>query len=99
MLLEDLLNKKKLYEGIKEILEKVINSFSSIAFSDNLLSAKSTLDSYFDIDEEIYSNKITSVNDGISSNINKLKSIVANVDLELEKINKEVIDMQISGTM
>ncbi len=100
MQLEDLLNKKKLYEGIKEILEKVINSFSSINFNDDLLSARKALSSYFNIDDEdLYSNKIASVNENIDINIDKLKEVVTNIDAELEKINNDLIGAELSGSM
>ena len=100
MQLEELLNKKKLYEGIKEILEKVINSFSSINFNDDLLSARKTLSSYFNInDEDLYSNRIASVNDNININVDKLKEVVVNIDAELEKINNDIMGAELSGSM
>ena len=98
MQLEDLLNKKKLYEGMKEILEKVISSFSSITFNDDLLSAKTALASYFNINEEdLYGNKLASATDNININVSRLKEVIVMIDSELESINDKIIGIQISG--
>lgn len=94
MQLEDLLNKKKLYEGMKEILERVISSFSSINFNDDLLSAKNGLDSYFDINEDhVYASKLASEIDNINNNIIKLKEVLNTVNVELEEINNQIMSM------
>ena len=100
MSLEELTKKKQLYENVKEILERVIDSFSSINFNDDILCAKRALSSYFYInDEDLYTSKITGIGESINTNVDKLKELCTSIDLELEKVKNEILSAELTGGM
>ena len=100
MNLEELTKQKQLYESTKEILEKVINSFSSINFNDDMLSIKKALTSYFCInDEDLYTSKVSNASETINVNVDKLKELLVTVDTELEIIKKKILDAELANSL
>lgn len=94
---EDLQNQKNLYERLKEVLENVLNAFSSTNFNDDILYAKRALSSYLLInDEDVCSSKLSFIEENVSTDIEKIKSILVIIEEKIAKLNDKLVEASIN---
>ncbi len=94
---EDLQNQKNSYERLKEVLENVLNTFSSTNFNDDILYAKRALSSYLLInDEDVCSSKLSFIEENVSTDIEKIKSILIIIDEKLAKLNDKLVEAEMN---
>lgn len=89
---QELIIKQRNYEDLKEVLERVVQSFSSTTFNNDMINAKRSLSSEcFINDEDLYAVKLESISSTINYNVDKLKELIVLVDEKIEDIKRTIL--------